>query len=394
MRFIPFLIICLFVHTSLSALGIRESKKEIIAAEEETVKTDPLRIRAREIALSLDDRLLAAQTLISGIDGRSELTENMIELLNGCPAGGIMLFRYNLNTTSAEIQNLTAQTVSLIQDQSGIPPFMAVDHEGGTVYRFMNRYAYLPRASDYWQIFQEKGKIWALSRIEDDSYASALDVIDLGINMNFAPVAEYLNDDNRGFLESRSYGPDPFFTAEAVCAFTRGMQRAGIICVLKHFPGSAGEDPHFTSSALKGNRAALDSLVYPFAAAIKNGARAVMASHTLVPEFDDKIASLSPAVMKTWLREDLGFDGIIICDDFSMAAAKSHSSGENISTEEAAIRSVAAGADMVLVWPSDLRRTHEAFMSALEDGSLPREKLLNAASRIIYEKLSMGLINE
>ncbi|MDR0503231.1 MAG: glycoside hydrolase family 3 protein [Treponema sp.] len=391
MRRIMFSIFCLVICSGLSALGIKEAK---IETAEETVKDDPLRIRACEIASLLDDRLLAAQVLISGIDGKGELTPNMNDLLIQYPAGGIMLFRYNLNSTNDEIRNLVTQTVLLIQEQSGIPPFMAVDHEGGTVYRFIDRYAYLPNASDYWELFQKEGKQQAIAQIEQDSYNSAQKVIELGINLNFAPVAEHLNDDNRGFMESRSYGPDLSFTADAVRAFVSGMEKAGIMCVLKHFPGSAGEDPHFTSSALKGDRPSLDSLVFPFASAIENGARAVMASHTLVPAVDDKIASLSSVIMRNWLREDLGFNGIIICDDFSMAAAKSHSGSESLNSDEAAVLSVAAGADMVLVWPRDLKRTHEAFISALDDGSLSRERLREAAGRVIYEKLRMGLINE
>jgi beta-N-acetylhexosaminidase len=199
--------------------------------------------------------------------------------------------------------------------------------------------------------------------------------------MNFAPVAEHLVDDNRSFLHSRSYGPDPVFTAYASAAFVRGMEQNGVLCVIKHFPGSAGPDPHYSLSVLDVDRAALDILASPFAALINDGARAIMAAHTLVPVLDSEIASLSSVVMQNWLRDELGFDGIIISDDFIMAAAG------GLSPEEAAVRSVAAGADMILVWPAHLRRTHNAFISALENGQLSRERLIDAVERIIYEKL-------
>jgi beta-N-acetylhexosaminidase len=165
------------------------------------------------------------------------------------------------------------------------------------------------------------------------------------------------------------------------------MERAGVLCAIKHFPGSAGEDPHRFSSALNGDKAAIDALVSPFAFLINNGARAMMVAHTAVPAMDSEIASLSPVIMKDWLRGELGYKGIIICDDFSMTAANTSS------TEDAAIRSVAAGADMVLVWPPDIRRTHAAFLSALNEGRLSRERLEEAAARIIYEKIRMGLID-
>ena len=138
-------------------------------------------------------------------------------------------------------------------------------------------------------------------------------------------------------------------------------------------------------------------LISPFAALVDGGVRALMVSHSAVQAIDsENIASLSVKVMEGWLRRDLGFEGIIISDDFSMAAANSLAAAgmPRLSSEEAAIRSLAAGADMVLVWPPDLRRTHRAFLAALEDGSLSRDRLRGAASRVIFEKIRMGLIDE
>jgi len=361
------------------------TKTEPEPAEKPAIK-DPLRLRAEEIALSLDNNQLAAQVLISGIDGRGSLHPDIRVLLEEYPAGGIMLFRYNLNTENEEIISLINETVSLIVRESGIPPFIAVDHEGGNVNRFNRGVADLPSASFYWNYSIREGRQEAFNRIEADSARAGRAINNLGVNMNFAPVAEYLNDDNREFLRYRSYGSDLYFTSEAAAAFARGMTQSGVLCVVKHFPGSAGEDPHYSPSVLNIDKPALDSMVYPFASLIKKGARAVMAAHTSAPAVDSEIASLSSVIMENWLREELGFTGIIISDDFLMAAAGDEK------PEDAAIRSVAAGADMILVWPGYLRRTHRAFISALDDGRLSKERLLNAAQRIIYEKLLMGLL--
>jgi len=347
---------------------------------------DPLRVRSVEIADSMNNNLLAAQLLISGIDGNSYLSQNMIDLLTEIPAGGIMLFRYNLNTTNENISSLLSQTSSLITDESDIPPFIAVDHEGGTVNRFRQGIGTLPTASHYWQFSLTEGEDAALLKIYEDSLKAGIEINILGINMNFAPVAEYLIDENRSFLERRSYGPDPDFTANAAFAFMKGMHQAGIICVVKHFPGSAGADPHYSASVLNVDKTEIDKLISPFKYLIDNGARSIMAAHTTVPVIDEKIASLSPVVMQNWLRGELGFDGIIISDDFIMAAAG------NLNPEDAAVLSIAAGSDMILVWPAHLRKTHEAIISALEDGRLSHERLLDAAQRVIYEKLKMGLM--
>jgi beta-N-acetylhexosaminidase len=402
MQFLCAFMICLFLLPSCARRdGVNLTSNMVNEAKnsDQSANIDPFRARAVEIASSLDDRLLAAQILICGIDGKGQLPPHIKELLAEFPAGGVMLFRYNLDTDNDAIRALVGETVSLIRKGCDVPPFIAVDHEGGTVNRFMRGVATLPSASTYWELSLSQGKAQALEKIYADSLRAGQEIKALGINLNFAPVAEHLNDNNRVFLESRSYGPDPLFTAEAACAFVRGMEQAGVLCVIKHFPSSAGDDPHYSASAINADKAALDSLVYPFASliSIDGGARAVMAAHTLVPAVDSEIASLSSAVMEDWLRGELGFDGIIISDDFSMAAAKiaaarGTDAGKQ-SPAEAAVRSIAAGADMVLVWPADLRRTHGAFISALSGGQLSRERAREAASRVIYEKLKMGLIN-
>ncbi|WP_461255012.1 glycoside hydrolase family 3 N-terminal domain-containing protein [Treponema sp. R80B11-R83G3] len=358
----------------------------IIEEEITIIEEDPLRVRAREIADSLDNRLLVSQVLISGTGGKEGMSVKMINLFTAIPAGGIMLFKYNLNTDNDTIHAHLAQIEKLIKNESNISPFIAVDHEGGTVNRFRRGVANLPAASSYYEHISQ-GRTETLSAIEADSLKAGKELHNLGITMNLAPVAEYLFDGNRKFLLSRSYGPDPFFTAQAAEAFIRGMEQAGVLCVVKHFPASAGPDPHRSPSVLDMDRAALDNLVSPFASLIKNGARAIMAAHTLAPSIDDKIASLSPAVMGNWLRGDLGFEGIIISDDFIMAAAGS------TSPEEAAVFSIAAGADMILVWPDNLQKTHQAIITAIEDGRLSRDRLQDAAQRVIYEKLRMGLID-
>jgi beta-N-acetylhexosaminidase len=383
MRFLCVLTIFLL----LSCVERTSTAVSIANNEENGVIIDPFYVRAQEITGAMDDRLLVSQILISGIDGLQGLSGKMVELLTEIPSGGIMLFRYNLNADNDTIHALLAQTSSLIKNGCGVPPFIAVDHEGGGVNRFRRGVAALPAASSYWDFFLEKGMEASLEKIETDSFKAGGEIIELGVNMNFAPVAEYLIDENRIFLKNRSYGPDPFFTSMAVCAFVNGMEQAGVLCVIKHFPASAGLDPHHSASVLNMKKESVDSLILPFYAVIKNGARAIMAAHTLVPLVDSEIASLSSVIMKNWLRDELGFDGIIISDDFIMAAAG------NLSPEEAAVRSVCAGSDMILVWPANLKKTHQAFIAALEDGQLSRERLQDAVQRIIYEKLKMGLID-
>jgi len=383
------LVIFLVCLLFLSFCSRQPLKIEEITTEEEEIEVfiDPILIQAAEIVSSMDDKLLTAQVIISGIDGNSSLTSSNKSMFTDITPGGIMLFRVNLDTNAATIKSFISQITSFITDISGIPPFIAVDHEGGTVNRFSRDVTTLPSAHTYWSLFESEGLEAAIAKIEEDSKKTSRDINDLGFNMNFAPVAEHLNDDNRSFLRYRSYGPDITFTAQAAASFLQNMEENGILCVVKHFPGSAGPDPHFSKSEIKSEKDALDILISPFAELIKNGARAIMAAHTSVPAIDSEIASLSSVVMGNWLRDELGFNGIIISDDFVMAAVG------NLKPEEAAVLSVIAGSDMILVWPYHLLQTHQALLSALEDGRLPRERLQDAAVRIIYEKIRMGLID-
>jgi len=365
----------------------------------EAIRHDAMKRQAAALAAVLDDRQLAAQVIISGIDGKGHLTNDMRILLAECPVGGIMLFRYNLDTDNDAIRDLIAEAAAITAAETAIPPFVAIDHEGGTVNRFRRGVADLPPAGFYRELAQNRGRDSVLAHITSDSFVAGRVINDLGITMNLAPVAEYLNDENREFLDDRSYGPDPSFTAAAAAAFIAGMEQAGILCVVKHFPGSAGTDPHLYPSVLKGDKAALAELSAPVASLICGNqtpaARALMVSHAAVPAWDsENIASLSATVMSGWLRQELGFDGLIICDDFSMAAAKGPAAVKGLKPEMAAALSLAAGADMVLVWPPDLRRTHRAILAALDDGKLSRERLREAAGRIIFEKIRMGLIND
>jgi beta-N-acetylhexosaminidase len=360
-------------------------------ASSSVTRTTAIRDRAAGIAASLDDRLLAAQVIMTGIEGKGALSGAMRELLTGIPAGSVMLFSYNFDT-AAGIRSLLEETSSLVKAASGsqaaggIAPFIAVDHEGGPVNRFGAAMS-LPAAASFWAMAQKEGRGAALEAVGAAARRSGRELRELGITMNLAPVAEVLSEENRQFLADRSYGPDPGFVEQAAAAFIEGMEAEGICCTLKHFPGNSGADPHLGAVLLAGDRDALRSGVRPFAALIRRPAPpAMMVSHAVVPAWDgERNASLSPVVIHDWIRGELGFQGILAADDFSMASAA------GMSPPEAAVEALKAGIDMVMTWPPDLGRTYGAILSAIEEGRLPRERVREAAARILAEKIRYGI---
>ncbi|MDR1249995.1 MAG: glycoside hydrolase family 3 protein, partial [Treponema sp.] len=285
-----------------------------------------LRTRAEAIAASLDDSRLAGQVLLTGLDGNGTLPDAMGALLRNISPGGVMLFRMNLNmdksSAAAFLKTVSDLAAISVSDTGTIPPFLAVDHEGGAVHRFAEGVERLPPPLSYWKMARQNGREYALGKIEEDAARSGTEIRSLGISLNLAPVAETLNGENSAFLGKRSYGPDSGFVAEASAAFIRGMAAAGLPCVVKHFPGNSAEDPHSAVSALTGDRETLDREILPLARLItRNFSAGVMVSHAVVNAWDPGVnASRSRQVVSVWLRQNLGFSGIVLGDDFSMGA--------------------------------------------------------------------------
>ncbi|GHV31508.1 glycosyl hydrolase [Spirochaetia bacterium] len=338
----------------------------------------------------MDEKILAGQVLLTGLDGNGTLPGAMRSLLRDLSPGGVMLFRMNLNMSKDRIPGFLKTVSDLAAASSGIPPFMAVDHEGGIVHRFGDGIEKLPPPLSYWEMAQKEGKDHALRIIEDDAFRSGKEIRALGISMNLAPVAESLGGENDAFLEDRSYGPDTAFVEAAAAAFIRGMSAASVACVVKHFPGNSGADPHKEASTLTETRTSLEKKIQPFAGVIwKERPAGVMVSHVIVNAWDAGVnASRSRAVVSLWLRENLGFAGIVLGDDFSMGAI----SAAGLSEEDAVVEALNAGVDMVMTWPRSMGRVHRAVLRALAEGRITRERLEEATARIIYEKIRCGLM--
>ncbi len=168
-----------------------------------------------------------------------------------------------------------------------------------------------------------------------------------------------------------------------------GMDKAGVACAVKHFPGNAEGDPHRASPVIALDTEGLGRMAAPFRSVFSSARpAAVMVSHAVVAALDpERPGSLSPAVVAGWLKGDLAFGGFVVTDDLRMGAV----AGTGRTPSRAAVEAVAAGADLIMTWPQDLLAVRDALVAAVADGRLPAERLRDAARRIIAAKFRYGL---
>jgi beta-N-acetylhexosaminidase len=352
-----------------------ENNSAILESEIHSAIDNTIRAEARRIAETLSPEELAGQIIMSGIDANGPLSEEEKQRISDVKPGAIMLFRKNLNTTKERILTETNDINALYND---IKPFIAVDHEGGDVHRFTEGVERLPSPYSYFVLSKKTGQETALLKIKRDAERAAREIAALGINMNLAPVAELLNNDNKQFLDERSYGDDTSFVIAASNAFIDGMRRGGVVCVIKHFPGNSGDDPHKKRPVLRGTENDLHTRALPFYTIIKDAAPAgVMISHAIVEAWDkNNNASLSPVVIEK-LKAESGFAGIVLADDFSMGAVL------NQDITQTYITAVNSGCDMVMAWPNNVRAVHAALSRAIRSGAITHTRATDAAARII-----------
>jgi beta-N-acetylhexosaminidase len=259
------------------------------------------------------------------------------------------------------------------------PLLIGTDQEFGTVTRIKDGVTALPSAMAF-------GAAGDPTLTETAWNAAGRELAAVGVNVNFAPVADVLGANN-GVIGSRSYGSDPAAVSGQVRGAVRGLQGAGVAATLKHFPGHGHTpvDSHTELPALVQNRASLDVAdLPPFKAGIGAGAWLVMSGHLDVRGIDPGTpATFSHKVLTDVLRGEMGFTGVVVTDGMNMAPLRRWPPGE------AAVRAINAGNDLLLM-PPDLPAAHDGLFAALRGGSLPRSRLVEAVTRVLTLKFRLA----
>lgn len=299
--------------------------------------------------------------------------------------GGLLLFLRNFQSPAGEW--LTAEeftgTISAHQAACKIPLLIGVDEEGGTVVRASQNPNLFPSKFRSPRRLFESGD---MELIATDAFDKSVGLLDLGINVNFAPVAD-VSTDPADFIYPRTLGQDAAATAEYIRTVVQEMESAKIGSVLKHFPGYGNNADTHTGIAVdeRPYETFLTSDFLPFAAGIEAGADCVLVSHNIVTCMDETLpASLSPEVHRV-LREELGFEGVILTDDLAMKAVKKYATDGS-----AAVLAILAGNDMIVT--ADFAAQIAEVLSAVQDGTIPTELIDSAVYRVLSWKYELGLL--
>ncbi|MGH7481248.1 MAG: glycoside hydrolase family 3 protein [Longimicrobiales bacterium] len=220
--------------------------------------------------------------------------------------------------------------------------------------------------------------------------ATAEEARAVGVHMDFAPVADVNNNPANPIINTRSYGEDPAQVAGMVAAHVRGLQEHGMLSTAKHFPGhgDTGVDSHIELPVITVDRARADAVeLVPFRAAIEADVAAVMTAHIAFPALTGGVApaTLSPAIIQGLLRDDLGFDGIVVSDALDMGAIVNE-----YGAAEAAVLTLEAGADILLM-PTSVPDAIAAVAAAVRAGRIPEARLDASVRRLLEAKATVGL---
>ncbi|MGZ9584098.1 glycoside hydrolase family 3 protein [Paenibacillus marinisediminis] len=378
-------------HSSPSAVGLSDSNEQQKEDELEREKYE----RAAQLALNkLDLKQKIGQMLYVDISAVSQ-EQPQVELpaaLEQIQPGGVILFREQF-----QAPDQTVRVTSLLQHLNvSVPVWIGTDQEGGLVTRVsyasaMNGNMALAATGD--------------PELTTETARRTGEMLQhLGLNMNFAPVADVNVNPDNPVIGIRSFGASPERVGEFVKAYIAGMHSIGMPAAVKHFPGhgDTAVDSHLGLPVLNHTPDQMERTDWvPFREAIASGVDIVMMGHVTVPSLDNTQvkskqdgksiylpATLSKAIVTDVLREQLKFDGVVMTDAMNMGAIAEH-----FGSDEAAVRAVQAGVDVILMPPNPVR-VQERLLKEVRAGVISEERINESVLRILRMKTAYGLLDE
>ena len=315
------------------------------------------------------------------------ITSSLEAMIRDRGLGGVILYSENF-TDAAGLAKLIADLDRIAREAKSLPLFFEIDQEGGPVIRINKGATVLPGQMALAATADPDRSVRAAASI------AAAELRALGVNWNFAPVADVNDEPTNPIISNRSFSSDPARVSALVSAAVQAYGVAGFFCCAKHFPGhgSTTTDSHTGLPKIDVDRATLDRIeLPPVRAAIAAGVPAIMSAHIVVPALDptpELPVTLSKAVMTDLVRNILGFQGIVVTDDLEMGALKS------VGEAAAGLRALQAGADYLLFrFDENAQRDgHGLIADAVRTGSLSGARLDQSVRRVVDAKRRFGIL--
>ncbi len=329
-----------------------------------------------ELVSGFTDEQLADQVVLLGFDGADETTP-LIEDLEGRQLGGVLVRAENW--LGADPGRTLIEAIRAASAAGPAPPLIVAAHEGGEYRSFAD----LPPEETELQI----GDSASVTAAEDWAVQTAGGLRNVGFDLNLFPVADVATLDAP--IAERAFSDDPVLAADLTAAAVRGCSAALLACAPLHFPGlgAASQDTSRGPATVALDPAGLSARdLEPFRAAIQAQAPAIVLSLAFYAAYDPVTpGAFTEAIATDLLRGELGFAGVAITDDLGAGAVKSA-----YEVPDAAVAALAAGADLLQIAdPADQDGVREAIVAAVASGGLPRERLVEAAGRVLELKESV-----
>jgi beta-N-acetylhexosaminidase len=318
----------------------------------------------------------------------TRITNALEAMIRDRGVGGVILYSENF-TDAASLAKLVADLDRIARDAKSLPLFFGIDQEGGAVIRISKGATILPGQMALAATADPERSVRTAATI------TAAELRALGVNWNFAPVADVNDEPTNPIIGSRSFSSDPARVSSLVSAAVQAYAAAGFFCCAKHFPGhgSTTTDSHTGLPRIDADRARLDRVeLAPFRAAIAAGVPAMMSAHIVVPVLDatpELPVTLSKAVLTDLVRTTLGFQGLVVTDDLEMGALR------HVGEATAGLRALQAGADYLLFRFDESAQLegHRLITDAVRSGSVSSARLEQSAQRVVDAKRRFGVLD-
>lgn len=324
--------------------------------------------------------------IMAGFDGRDG-SGPIASLIADRHAGNVVLLQPNV-VNQGQAVALSRRLQAMARDANdGIGLLISLDQEGGAVRRLPSPpFSYLPSA-------RQLASTDNPTQVRSAAMGTAREMRSVGFNLDLAPVLDVNDNPANPVIGYRAFGVDPQTVTTYGLAFLDGLRAGGVASAIKHFPGhgNTAQDSHVTLPYVTKSDASLRATeLVPFQAAIAHGADAVMVGHVVYTAWDaDRPASLSPRIIQGILRDELGYQGVVLTDDLNMGAIT-----QRYGPTEAAVLAVQAGADLLLIDgpPSSETAMIGGLLQAVQTGRIPRARIDESVARILALKQRLGLV--